>query len=79
VAALDCPGAFAFISDGRPAGLLGRIVFAQHHPVDAAATHVVTGWQIGIDGRKHLAGTALFAPDGTLLAAARATWFPFPG
>ena len=79
VAALDCPGAFAFITDGQPAGLLGRIVFEQHHPVPADVTHVVTGWQIGVDGRKHLAGTALFAPDGTLLAAAHATWFSFPG
>ena len=79
VAALDCPGAFAFITDAMPAGLLGRIVFQQHHPVPADATHVVTGWQIGTEGRKLLAGTALFAPDGTLLAAARATWFAFPG
>ena len=79
VAALDCPGAFAFIVDQKPAGLLGRIVFQQHHPVPAETTHVVTGWQIGIEGRKHLAGTALFAPDGTLLAAAHATWFSFPG
>ena len=45
----------------------------------AGTTHVVTGWQIGVDGRKHLAGTALFAPDGVLLAAAHATWFSFPG
>jgi hypothetical protein len=79
VAALDCPGAFAFIVDQEPAGLLGRIVFEQHHPVPADATHVVTGWQIGIDGRKLLAGTALFDPAGILLAAARATWFAFPG
>lgn len=79
VAALDCPGAFAFIVEAKPAGLLGRIVFEQHHPVPADETHVVTGWQIGVDGRKLLAGTALFATDGTLLAAARATWFAFPG
>lgn len=79
VAALDCPGAFAFIVDQMPAGLLGRIVFEQHHPVPADETLVVTGWQIGVDGRKFLAGTALFAPDATLLAAARATWFSFPG
>lgn len=76
VAALDCPGAFAFIAAGRPAGLLGRIVFDLRHPARADETHVVTGWQIDVEGRKHLAGTALFAPDGTLLAAARATWFP---
>jgi hypothetical protein len=75
LAALDCPGAFAFIATGLRAGLLGRIVFEQFAPVVAADEHVVTGWQIGEDGRKLFAGTALFAADGTLLAAAKATWF----
>lgn len=79
LAALDCPGAFAFIADQQKAGLLGRIVFQQHHPVQAHDEHVVTGWQIGVDGRKMLAGTALFDSAGKLLAAAKATWFPFPG
>lgn len=78
LAALDCPGAFAFIVDGLRAGLLGRIVFEQHATVHADHDHVVTGWQIGVDGRKMFAGTALFDVDGTLLAAARATWFGFP-
>ena len=79
LAALDCPGAFAFIVDGVGAGLLGRITFEQHGEVRAGADHVVTGWQVGRDGRKLLAGTALFDRTGTLLAAARATWFPMPG
>ena len=75
LAALDCPGAFAFIARGTKAGLLGRIVFQQHADVQADADHVVTGWQIGGEGRKLFAGTALFDADGRLLAAARATWF----
>lgn len=74
-AALDCPGAFAFISDDKRAGLLGRIQFEQYAEVSAGREHLVTGWQIGEDGRKLFAGTALFDEDGTLLAAARATWF----
>lgn len=78
LAALDCPGAFAFIVDGLRAGLLGRIVFEQHAAVRAGDDHVVSGWQIGVEGRKMLAGTALFDAGGTLLAAARATWFGFP-
>jgi hypothetical protein len=80
LAALDCPGAFAFITEGTRAGLLGRIVFQRLRPsaVDPAAEHVVTGWQIGVDGRKMFAGTALFDADGGLLAAAKATWFGFP-
>ncbi len=74
-AALDCPGAFAFIAEDKRAGLLGRIQFEQYAEVSAEREHVVTGWQIGEDGRKLFAGTALFDDDGMLLAAARATWF----
>jgi hypothetical protein len=77
LAALDCPGAFAFIAAGTSAGLLGRIVLERYgdRPVRGDEDHVVTGWQIAVEGRKMFAGTALFAPDGALLAAARATWF----
>lgn len=81
LAALDCPGAFAYIADEQRAGLLGRIVF-QMEPgaaVDADADHVVTGWQIDVDGRKMFAGTALHDATGRLLAAAKATWFGRPG
>ena len=81
IAALDCPGAFAFISQGTRAGLLGRIVFQRldgGEPIDPGQEHVVTGWQIGVDGRKMFAGTALFDAEGTLRAAAKATWFGFP-
>jgi hypothetical protein len=81
LAALDCPGAFAFISEGTRAGLLGRIVFQRTEPavaIDPSADHIVTGWQIGVDGRKMFAGTALFTADGRLLAVAKATWFGFP-
>ena len=78
LAALDCPGAFAFLVDGVRAGLLGRITFEQHRAVRAAGDLVVSGWRIGEEGRKLFAGTALFDPDGTLLASARATWFPMP-
>ncbi len=77
VAALDCPGAMAYIAEGTSAGLLGRIVVEQFAPVAVDADHVVTGWQIGVDGRKLLAGTALAAADGTILAAAKATWFAY--
>jgi len=75
LAALDCPGAMAFISRGTFAGLLGRIVFEQTGHVEPDVDHVVTGWQIDRDGRKLFAGTALATADGTVLARARATWF----
>ncbi|MDH5674286.1 MAG: GFA family protein [Myxococcales bacterium] len=75
LAALDCPGAFAFIVDRQRAGLLGRIVFEQYRPVPVERDYIVTAWQIGRDGRKLFAGSALFEADGQLCAAARATWF----
>lgn len=78
LASLDCPGAFAFIVNDLRAGLLGRIQFEQYGEVRADAEHVVTGWQIGVDGRKLFAGTAIFDAAGTPLAAARATWFQRP-
>lgn len=79
LAALDCPGAFAFIASETRAGLLGRIVFEQLGEVPAGQDLIVTGWQVGIDGRKLFAGTALFDEAGTPLAAAKATWFQMSG
>jgi hypothetical protein len=75
LAVLDCPGAMAFIADGQAAGLLGRIAFEQLAPVPIGADLVVTGWQVGREGRKMFAGTALSSPDGRVLAKAAATWF----
>lgn len=81
LAALDCPGAFAYIVDDQRAGLLGRIVFQMEAGAEVAPDrdHVVTGWQIEVDGRKMFAGTALHDASGQLLAAAKATWFGRPG
>ena len=79
LAALDCPGAFAFIATGDRAGLLGRIVYRQLADVRPDTDHVVTGWRIGVDGRKMFAGTALSSNEGEVLAVAKATWFGRPG
>ncbi len=78
LAALDCPGSMAFIARGERAGLLGRIVFEQYAPAQVGVDHVVIGWQIGHDETRMYAGTALATADGTVLAAARATWFGWP-
>lgn len=75
LAALDCPGAFAFIVGETRAGLLGRIQYEQLAPVPADAEHVIIGWQVGEDGRKKFAGTAAVDADGNVLARALATWF----
>lgn len=76
VAAIDCPGAMAFIAYEQGAGLLGRMVVEQFGPVVAGTDYIVMAWQIGTDGRKLFAGTALTTADGEVLAASRQTWFP---
>jgi hypothetical protein len=75
-AALDCPGAIGAIGDtpGAPAYLLGRFSARQTGPVKTGEPHVVAGWRLGEDGRKLLAGSALFTATGQLAALARATW-----
>jgi len=71
--ALDCPGAYATGALGRGAVVLGRLA-ARVDRVPRPGEHcVVVGWSLGSDGRKHYAGTALWAGD-ELLGRARATW-----
>jgi hypothetical protein len=72
--ALDCPGQFAYYAAGIRTGLLGRMTGRVLRPVPVDADYVVTGWRIGIERRKHFAGTALFDADGTLCAYAHQTW-----
>ena len=36
---------------------------------------IVTAWHTGGRGRKHFAGTALYTPEGRLLAHADTLWF----
>ena len=75
-AALDCPGAIGAIGEapGAPAYLLGRFSARQTGPVKTGEPHVVAGWRLAEDGRKLLAGSALFTATGQLAALARATW-----
>ncbi|MBK1659474.1 hypothetical protein [Paracraurococcus ruber] len=74
-AALDCAGAFAFTVNDRPQRmLLGRITARLDGAVRAGEPVVALGWQIGREGRKLQAGTALFGADGGLRGIARALW-----
>jgi hypothetical protein len=73
--ALDCPGAFAIIGDDAVRMMvLGRIAVQVNAPVFVGQRYVVAGWKLGDDGRKHDAGTAIYAEDGTVIAAAMARW-----
>jgi len=77
-AALDCPGAFALdIPEGAPV-LLGELSAVIRGTVAAGERCIVLGWNLGRDGRKHFAGTALYAESGECRAFARATWFEMP-
>jgi hypothetical protein len=72
-AALDCPGYFA-VSGGRRVMLLGEMQAHVDRRVHVGEPCTVIGWKIGVDGRKHHAGTAIFDEDGELCARARALW-----
>jgi hypothetical protein len=73
-AALDCPGAWAWLADLERPLVLGRLSAVLDAPVKAGLLHVVGGWRLGREGRKHFSGTAIWRADGTLCARARATW-----
>jgi hypothetical protein len=73
-AALDCPGQFAFMANGIFTGMLGRLTAQIHKSVKAGEELMVTGWRIGIEGKKHSAGTAIFKRNGELVADAKALW-----
>lgn len=73
-AALDCPGQFAFLADGIRTGMLGRITARIHRTLPAGDRAIVSGWRIGVERKKHFAGTAIHTPDGELVACASAIW-----
>jgi len=73
-ASVDCPGFWA--PDPRPATplLLGRFAARFDGGVRAGEECIAIGWPMGVDGRKHFSGTALFRRGGGLVGVARATW-----
>jgi hypothetical protein len=75
-AALDCPGGFAVLpgAGDDAAYLLGRLAARQLGPMRAGEPHVVAGWRLAAEGRKTIAGSALFTAAGQPVAVARATW-----
>jgi hypothetical protein len=76
-AALDCAGGIGAIGDaikGRAPFLLGRLSARQIGEVKAGEPHVVMGWRLAAQGRKIVAGSALFTASGQPVAVAQATW-----
>lgn len=75
-AALDCPGAFAFLETGQDhVGMLGRLVGEVTGQAHVGEECVVTGWPVLKDGRRMYAGTAVYNSKGERIALALATWF----
>jgi hypothetical protein len=72
-AALDCPGGWTTPLEARPY-VLGRIAARVAALPAAGDTCVIVGELRGEDGRKAYVHSALYGPDGDLLAHARATW-----
>jgi hypothetical protein len=54
--------------------VLGRLAARVERAPQAGERCVVVGWPLGSEGRKHGAGTALFADVGELLGIGRAVW-----
>jgi hypothetical protein len=72
-AALDCPGGWASGVGHRPM-VLGTMTGQVWRLPAPGEPHVVMAWQRRAEGRKHFSGTALYGPQGELLARAEATW-----
>ena len=71
-AALDCPGYFA-CAPGE-AALLARLAVGIRSAPKAKGDATVIGWDLSGAGRKRRCGTAVFAPDGSLVAKAEGLW-----
>lgn len=71
--ALDCPGGFSLPDVDR--ALLGEMNAVILERPRAGETLIIHAWRTGGKGRKHFAGTALYRPDGELLAHADTLWF----
>jgi hypothetical protein len=75
-AALDCPSSAPAFADPTAAGpfVLGRIAARVDRIPEPGVRHVVTSADLGRDGRKFFAVSAIRDEAGTLCAVARATW-----
>ena len=71
-AALDCPGYFA-CAPGE-AALLARLTVGIRAALEPEGEATVLGWDLSGAGRKRRCGTAVFAPDGSLVAKAEGLW-----
>jgi hypothetical protein len=78
-AALDCTSGFAVlpVSEGM-AIVLGELCARIEGVVAPNEKCVVIGWPLQVDGRKRLAGSAVFSGLGRPMAVGSATWIEVP-
>ncbi len=72
-AALDCPGGWSVLTDGRPY-VLGRMATHIDALPEPGTQCVITGRHVASEGRKATVLSTLYGPSGDVLALARATW-----
>ncbi|GGT00075.1 hypothetical protein GCM10010156_67710 [Planobispora rosea] len=72
-AALDCATGWAHFAPGEFA-LLGRLTARVHRRVYPGGIYSVVARATGREGRKLFGESAVYEVDGTLVAAAKATW-----
>ena len=77
-AALDCPGAFAFVPPPDVAVLLGELTVRIDAPIEVGDRCVVLGWTMAEEGRKHTTGTAVFDGQGRCCGVGRGIWIERP-
>jgi hypothetical protein len=78
-AALDCTSGLAVlpVPEGQ-AIVLGELSARIDGRVVAGEKYIAVGWPLSIDGRKRLAGSAIFSESGLPLAIGRALWIEVP-
>jgi len=77
--ALDCPSGFAVLP--LPEGLaivLGELCASLEGTLTAGTQTIVVSWPIAHEGRRRIAGTAIYTSEGQLIAKARAVWIEVP-
>ncbi|WP_327004138.1 hypothetical protein OHA72_55355 [Dactylosporangium sp. NBC_01737] len=72
-AALDCPGGWSVLTQGRPY-VLGRITTRIDAVPEPGTQCVITGRHVASEGRKATVLSTLYGPGGDVLALAKATW-----
>jgi hypothetical protein len=72
--ALDCSGGFALMGEALRFLVTARLAVRIDALPQAGETYVVAGWPVERGERKHRSGTAVYAPDGRVLAVGEALW-----